>query len=208
VHALHPNSNVSFANQVLEILDEDQLTQYAIQVLSQKNVTTALTGRTNLHIGKLPTVGINYNSTTTYDSLNGLQGFNTTNLIIPPNVKAGQPNLVGNAYVPNPSVMTIEMGKVTLSLATWKGVVGNATIDNMTIRPGDNNFQMNAVVDQPLILLSSVDGKVNVTITGTSAVYNGQHLPYYEKALASNVLHLELNLAQILADSAAAAKTN
>lgn len=109
VHALHPNSNVSFADQVLQILDQDQLAQYATQVLSQKNVTTALTGRTKLHIGKLPVVSINYNSSTTYDSLNGLQGFNTTNLKVVAAKNAGDPNLVGTAFVPNPSVMTIEL---------------------------------------------------------------------------------------------------
>jgi hypothetical protein len=109
VHALHPNSNVSFADQVLQILDQDQLAQYAIQVLSQKNVTTALTGTTKLHIGKLPVVSINYNSSTTYASLNGLQGFNTTDLRLVAGAKAGEPNLVGNAFIPNPSIMTVEM---------------------------------------------------------------------------------------------------
>jgi hypothetical protein len=109
IHALHPNSNVSIVSQVLPILDESQLAQYATEVLSQQNVTTALTGSTKLHEGKLPVVTIQYNSSTTYAALNGLQGFNTTDLRINITAPAGQPNLVGNAYIPNPSVMTVEM---------------------------------------------------------------------------------------------------
>jgi hypothetical protein len=64
---------------------------------------------------------------------------------------------------------------------------------------------MTAIVDQPKII-SSLDsaGLVTMTITGTSAVYNGQHLTYYEAALASNVLSLQMNVVQILADSATA----
>lgn len=109
IHALHPDSNITFANQVLPILDSDLLAEYATQVLSQQNVTTALTGTTKLHEGKLPTVNIKYNSSTTYTALNGLQGFNTTNLKINLTAPAGQPNLLGTAFIPNPSVMTIEM---------------------------------------------------------------------------------------------------
>lgn len=109
IHALHPDSNVSFAGQVLPILDVDQLSEYATQVLSQEYVTTALTGSTKLHVGKLPVVTINYNSSTKYKALNGLKGFNTTNLKIDFSAKTGEPNLIGNAFIPNPSVMTVEM---------------------------------------------------------------------------------------------------
>jgi hypothetical protein len=100
--------------------------------------------------------------------------------------------------------------------------VGISTIENFTLKPGNNSLPLTAVMNQTAII-SSLDasGKVNVSITGTSAVYNGEHLSYYvsldmmdrrfkliivqEKALASNVLALTLNVEQILADSAAAA---
>lgn len=97
-----------------------------------------------------------------------------------------------------------------------------STIENFTLKPGNNSLPLTAVVNQTAII-SSLDtsGKVQVSITGQSAVYNGEHLTYYvstvimcgeckliglkERALASNVLSLELNVQQILADSAAAA---
>lgn len=120
-------------------------------------------------------------------------------------------------------------GNVTLSLATAsQGIVGNATIENFTIVPGNNTLPMYAIVDQVKMLssLNFTTGMVNLTITGTSAVYNGQHLTYYvslalshtmirkpygtntmqETALASNVLQLQMNVTQVLIDSAAAAK--
>jgi UDP-glucose 4-epimerase len=92
---------------------------------------------------------------------------------------------------------------VTLSLATASaGIVGNSTILDMTIVPGNNSFPMTAIIDQTKVI-SSMDsqGFVNMIITGTSAVYNGQHITYYEEALASNVLTLKMNVEQILADS-------
>lgn len=66
IHALHPTSNASVIGQTVAIENLDQITEYAIQVLTQKNVSTALTGKTNLHEGHLPVISINYNTTTTY----------------------------------------------------------------------------------------------------------------------------------------------
>jgi hypothetical protein len=41
--------------------------------------------------------------------LNGLKGFNTTNLKLNLTAAAGTPNLKGIAYIPNPSVITVAM---------------------------------------------------------------------------------------------------
>jgi hypothetical protein len=75
---------------------------------------------------------------------------------------------------------------VTLSLETLKsGLVGNATILNLTIAPGNNSLPMTAVVDQTKVLSSmDSDGFVEMVITGTSSVYNGQHIPYYVRVLS------------------------
>jgi hypothetical protein len=66
IHALHPKSNASVIGQTVNILSLDQITEYATQVLTEKNISTALTGKTILHEGKLPTVNINYNTTAHY----------------------------------------------------------------------------------------------------------------------------------------------
>ena len=66
IHALHPQSNASVVGQKVPILNLDQLTDYATQVLVQENVTTALVGKTKLHEGHLPVITVNYNSSSTY----------------------------------------------------------------------------------------------------------------------------------------------
>jgi hypothetical protein len=109
IHIMHPISNVSSAHQVIPVLAIDELTDYAIALLTQEVVVTAMTGTTKLHEGKLPTVSINYNSSTKYKALNGLEGFNATDLRFNFSAPAGTPNLVGNAYIPNPSMITVEM---------------------------------------------------------------------------------------------------
>jgi len=206
IHALHPKSNASIVGKHVRINDLDAVTAYATAVLQQEEVTSALVGKTDLHEGKLPVTKINYNTTITYKGLNGLKGFNVTNVTLDLQAKAGQPNLRGSAYVPNPSLLTIAMGNVTLILATAKhGVVGNSTINDMTLRPGNNTFPMTSIIDQPLVLdsMDQTTGIVELLISGNSSVYNGQHLTYYEKALASNKLTLEMNVKQLVAQTLA-----
>jgi len=206
IHATHPTSISKIDSQSVQIANQDQLAAFAIAVLTSENVTTGLAGKTKLHEGKLPVLTINYNTTVTYAGLNGLKGFNTTNVKINLTAPAGTVNLKGIAFIPNPSLMTIAMGNVTLTLSTASaGVVGNATIENMTLVPGDNNLPLYAITDQ-IKIASSMDlktGIVELSIEGKDAIYNGQHLTYYEKALASNKLTLNMNVQQVIADSLA-----
>ncbi|KAH8774996.1 hypothetical protein F5882DRAFT_299593 [Hyaloscypha sp. PMI_1271] len=204
IHALHPVSNAGVQNVNLSIASLEQVTEYSTAIISQESVTTALTGKTKLHEGKLPVVNIDYNSSSTYKGLNGLKGFNVTDVRLNSSAKAGEPNLKGFAYIPNPSVITVALGNVTLTLSTAKaGVVGNTTINDMTLVPGNNILPMTGIVDQVLIASSlNATGWVTLSIQGESAIYNGQHLTYYEAPLKSNVLSLDMNIVQVLADSA------
>jgi len=202
-HTLHPLSNAAIVNATVPIFDQDQIALYATQLLSLSQVTTALVGKPVLHIGKLPAIHVKYNSSTTYNGLGGLQGFNVTNIKIDPgNTLLILPNMNGTAFIPNPSNITVDMGNVTLSLKDTNGTeVGQTLITNMLIKPGDNNIPLTGVLNQTLILPALENGFINLTITGTDVIYNGKHITYYEKALAANVLHLRLNVFQILKDS-------
>jgi len=208
IHALHPQSNASVEGARVHIESLDQVTAYATACLTNEEVEVALVGKTTLHLGALPSVGVNYNTTTTHKGLNGLKGFNVTDAKI--NITETRktfPNLKGNAYVPNPSVLTIAMGNVTLQLSVKGKVVGTSTIENMTLRPGDNSLPMTAIIDQASVLLAKdpKTGTVEFEIIGNSSVYNGQHLTYYEGALSSNKLLLTMNVTQLINEALACA---
>lgn len=203
IHSLHPKSDAELVARRYTILSHDEVNAYVSATLKQEYVTSALVGKTKLHLGALPVTKINYNTTTTYKGLNGLAGFNVTDSRLNVTAAAGTPNLKGIAFIPNPSVITVAMGNVTLILSIeGVGVVGNSTINDLTLKPGDNHFPINSMVEIPKIAGALKEGFVTLEITGNSSIYNGQHLVYYEKALSANVLHLNLNVGQILRDSA------
>lgn len=84
-------------------------------------------------------------------------------------------------------VFILLQGNITLSLSTAQsGVVGNATLKDFTLRPGDNNLPMTAVVDEAAILKSqNASGFVTMHITGVAAVFNSQHIPYYVGSISA-----------------------
>ncbi|KAG9233505.1 hypothetical protein BJ875DRAFT_43475 [Amylocarpus encephaloides] len=203
-HATKPYSKQEVVNQEVKIDDLDQLAAFATAVVSDEYVHTALVGKTKLHLGALPVVEVTFNDTSTYKGLNGLKGLNVTEVRINITAPAGIPNMVGNAFIPNPSVMTIEMGNVTLSLSTAeKGLVGTASISDFVIVPGDNVLPMTGTLNQSLILASMdpTTGIANLQIKGTSVINNGVHLTYYEAALGANSLPLAMNVTQVVRDS-------
>ncbi|OBT70350.1 hypothetical protein VE03_00108 [Pseudogymnoascus sp. 23342-1-I1] len=133
-------------------------------------------------------------------ALNGLKGFNITEPKVNLMAEPREPNLTGLALIPNPSVLTVKLGTVTMNISTnEKGLIGNRTIGNFVLKPGKNLLPMTSIVDTGLAL-GSVDDKgiVNMIIVEQTAVYNGVHLPYYEAALKSHTLTLAVNLQSLL----------
>lgn len=76
-----------------------------------------------------------------------------------------------------------------MSLSTEKaGQVGTTTINNMTLKPGNNTLPLAGTMDQKKVL-SSLDSEnmVELLIRGTDAIFNGEHLTYY----VSSIPHLK-----------------
>lgn len=71
IHATH-TANISVANEVVSIPNYDQLTDYAIQVLTSETLTTGMTGRPQLSLGALPVVTVQINKTASYKGMSTL----------------------------------------------------------------------------------------------------------------------------------------
>ncbi|EEP81897.1 predicted protein [Uncinocarpus reesii 1704] len=195
---------VAKIDQDVDLPNGDAFAAYSLAVMKQEEVSMIVFGETGLKEGSLPKTTVTYNKTVTMKGLNGLKGFNVTEFEITPRDDDGN-NMRGNVFIPNPSVMTLTMGNLTLSLSVDGKDIGKSFMNNVVIRPGDNNIEMKSKVDQAQVLgliagrnARYRNGIVPIDIVGDSAVYNGEDLPYYSKALASNKLHVELNVGAAL----------
>jgi len=66
MHATRPSALAVVSPQKADIANMDQAKAYTTAVLQEEYVTTALVGRTALHLGKLPSTVVNYNTSVTY----------------------------------------------------------------------------------------------------------------------------------------------
>lgn len=105
--------------------------------------------------------------------------------------------MLGTVHIPNPSVLTLDLGNVTLNLGVAGTPIGYGLLPNLVLKPGENKVPMQARIDQGTILgmvLSTYKNAVlPLEVVGNSSVKNGQHLVYYEEAVKANTIKLDLN---------------
>jgi len=189
-------------DQQMEIVDQDQFAAYNLLVLKSDTYRVAVRGRTGLKEGGFPKTQVNFNKVITSKGLNSLNGFRVQNINITLVPEADGTNMRGEVYIPNPSPMTISMGLVTQNIFVAGKQIGVTTIPDLTLRPGDNIVPMKTASDQAtvigLISTKYKDGMLPIDIVGNSSIFNGQHLPYFEKALQANKMSTTLNLGPAL----------
>ncbi|KAJ5519963.1 hypothetical protein N7463_000416 [Penicillium fimorum] len=188
--------------QKVDLSDASAFKDYNTAVMLNEEVLLNVYGRPGLKQGGLPKTTVTYNKTVVMKGLNGLKGFDVPkfNIIYPPDKKTNI-GMNGTAIIPNPSVMTITMGNVTMNLKLDGRPVGTTYLNDLVLKPGNNSVPLIGEVDQAYIislLLSKKnpykDGVLPFDITGNSSVYNGKEIPYFTKALAANKLQIKLDV--------------
>jgi hypothetical protein len=123
--------------------------------------------------------------------------------------KSDGTNLIGNATLPNPSVLTIEIGTIILDIYSGSLLIGNATLENLTLKPGNNTNPINGVLDLKKILgnLGEVlksqasalkTGNLALDTITRSVVWNGTEVPYYTKVMHELTLKANVGLVSTL----------
>jgi len=208
---LKGNTTVTIQNQTAQILDAGQLEAFLSSAVDAKSFFISAYGAATAYLGilKFP---LKLNKEVPLTGLNNLTGFDITNaaVVLPP--LADGTNLKGSVVLPNPSIVTFELGNVTLNMIIGGITVGQGRINNILLHPGNNTIPIAATVNiktvlqnLPLILSSQVSalksGNLEVTASGNSTIYNGLHIPYYEQVLNKLMVSAQVPIVQILIDS-------
>lgn len=191
--------------QNVDLADASAFGDFTTAVVLNEEVSLNIYGRPELKQGGLPKTTVTYNKTVVMKGLNQLKGFTVDKFFImyPPVNGYG---MNGTVTIPNPSVITIPLGNVTLNLELAGKSVGTTYLTDLTLKPGNNTVPMIGKVDQAAIitLLASKsnpykDGIMPFDITGNAtSTYNGKDLPYFTKALTANKLSIKLDVGSAL----------
>jgi hypothetical protein len=140
--------------------------------------------------------------------LNQFKGFSISNSGLTPKLDDGS-NLIGNATLPNPSVLTLDLGTIILDVKSGDLVIGNATLKDVTLYPGSNTFPLTGVLDLNTILhnLGKVlasqasalkNGTLALDTVTRSITWNGTLVPYYTEIMSGLTLTANVAIADLL----------
>jgi hypothetical protein len=108
-------------------------------------------------------------------------------------------NMEGTIMIPNPSVMTLTIGTMVQDIYLNGTMIGNATIPDVVLKPGQNTFQMKSAADQISVITylqadKSKSGILPVEARARTVTYKGKRLEYFEYAMMETPVKLNLNL--------------
>ncbi|CAG7953402.1 unnamed protein product [Penicillium nalgiovense] len=207
-YSLKGKTNLDITKNGTKILDQEEFMHTLEKAVYNERFTMSAKGSTNGHLGALK-VPLTFDKDIELDGLDKLRGFaiDSARLVVPK--EEDGTNLRGTAILPNHSVFTFALGNVTLDLRSTNILIGQATIENVLLKPGNNSvalrghLDVNIVLDHlPAILAAQsaaiMEGQLELSASGNSTVYNGDHIMYYEKVLQGLTLTARAPIAMVL----------
>ncbi|KAL1643341.1 hypothetical protein SLS58_005012 [Diplodia intermedia] len=209
--------------QDVEVADMDQFIAYNKLVISSEEFRLGLRGRPSVKLDGLPSFDADYNKVVTMkgeacnpfhsqskraeadilQGLNKLAGLAITSADIRTVPEPDGATLLGTLFIPNPSVLGVSMGNVTMDLSVNGTYIGYTLIPDLNLMPGNNTFNMRSYVDTKLVLglvtKQYTDFVLPLDIIGNSSINSaGDRIPWLEAAIKQNTIRYDLDLSAAL----------
>lgn len=118
-------------------------------------------------------------------------------------------NLLGNITLPNPTVLSFEVGTLNLDVMSGDLVIGNATLKGVGLEPGNNTYALTGTLDLTKVLTnlgqvistqlpSLLNGDLSLNARTTTVVWNGTLVPYYTDVLRTLTLNTKVPIGPVL----------
>ncbi|KAJ5557969.1 hypothetical protein N7535_009462 [Penicillium sp. DV-2018c] len=207
---LKGNYTLGVQDQFTPLLNLTTWEEFVHQAVYQKKTSLSMYGKTTGYLGVLKN-HITLDRDVVISSLNKFEGFSIADATIVLPAEDDGSNLIGNITLPNPTVLTFEVGTIVLDLKSGDTdlVIGNATVKDVTLRPGNNVFPLRGVLDLKTVIgnLSKVlasqapslrNGSLGITAVTRTIVSNGTLIPYYTNVLGSLPLLANVGIGEVV----------
>ncbi|KAJ6032827.1 uncharacterized protein N7446_008879 [Penicillium canescens] len=209
------NYTLGVNKQHTPILNSTTWQAFVHDTVFKKETTLSLYGVTYGYLGVLKN-HITMDKEVVIPSLNKFDGLSIADstLILP--AQDDGTNLIANLTLPNPTALSFEVGTITLDLKSGDTdlIIGNATVDNVTLRPGNNTFPLKGVLDLKTVISNLTEvissqssslknGNLALTAMTRTIVSNGTLIPYYTNVLSQLPLVANVGIADVLRNTLA-----
>ncbi|KAL1840800.1 hypothetical protein VTJ49DRAFT_7699 [Mycothermus thermophilus] len=179
--------------QTLDIEDLAALTTFNTWLANNESVRVTVQGDTTVRVKGIPRdYGVTFKKTLTMTGLNKLAGTRVEPTWISLTPDENGNNFRANVFIPNPSVVSFELGNITFTNYLLGKEVGTIFLDNITLRPGINEHPMRATIENGPVIAAlgakpycEQEGVLPFVFSGKSVVNHGEPLPYFADALAT-----------------------
>ncbi|KAK8082341.1 hypothetical protein PG996_001122 [Apiospora saccharicola] len=180
-------------SQKVAVGDTNSLVAFNEALLSQESVHVRVEGDTHIRVsGIARDYPVTFRKDVELKAFNGFAGLSVSNISV---TLASFNNFNGTTRIPNPTVFTFELGNTTWNNYLDGGAnVGTAYIDNLAMRPGNNDFFIWADIAQMPVLAAlgkkpvceSPQGDLTFELSGKTVENNGQSIPWLATALSAH----------------------
>ncbi|KAJ5161314.1 hypothetical protein N7492_006706 [Penicillium capsulatum] len=189
--------------------------RYVHNTIFQKETALSVRGTTNSYLGVLKSQ-VTMDKDIISPTLNQFKGFSVEDSTLLLKPYDNGTNLLGTAVLPNPSVLTLDIGTLFLDVKSGDLVIGNATVENLLLKPGENKHPLTGILDLHIIFQNLKEvlatqaksirkGVLSLDTVTRSVVWNGTLVPYYTKAMSELTLTADVALGDILKNTIHAA---
>ncbi|KAK4170496.1 hypothetical protein QBC43DRAFT_6787 [Cladorrhinum sp. PSN259] len=190
--------------QELQIHDPEALTIFNQWLLANETLRVTVEGKTKVKVnGIARKYGVTFKKTIEMPGLSHLDGTIVNETHISLQADALGNNFNGQAYIPNRSLVSFELGNVTFYNYLLGAEVGTVYIDNLVVRAGEPNKNlMRATIENGPVLnalgekpyCDETKGVLPFQIRGKSVENNGQALNYFRDSLSvyNQTVHIDI----------------
>ncbi|RMZ82803.1 hypothetical protein DV738_g1600, partial [Chaetothyriales sp. CBS 135597] len=201
------NGSWAVVQETVPIYNLDGFTAFVKKALVSDSFNVTLRGKGKLKEGGLTKTGVTWHQNASITGLGGLSQINVASVTLLSSPLSDGSNAQGVIELYNPSVFTMDLGNVTLSLtgpSPNNTALGTSTLINAVLKPGSNTLTSNIVADVLAIAsLITTDSRYGcavfpISLQGINSTVNGELIPYYTAALQDLQQTTTLNLTTTL----------
>ncbi|KAL4765037.1 uncharacterized protein BDW70DRAFT_169459 [Aspergillus foveolatus] len=186
------NQKVTMKNQTLKLGDVGQFAKLVEDATYHSSFRAAMHAKAKVGLAGLKT-SIDITKEVEMPGFSNFTELAISNLTIRERDDQGN-NIFAETVLFNPTLASVTLGDVTLSILAANHSIGTATSSINNVKPGNNTLSIRAFLDGEVLEenISGIireqipylrKGDIRITAAGKSVVYDGQHLEYWETAL-------------------------
>ncbi|KUI56279.1 hypothetical protein VP1G_03622 [Cytospora mali] len=207
-HTLKGRTQITIPKETVPIKNHTEFNKWLGKAIYHKKTNVSVKAETMIHLGAIKS-HINIDKTASLAGLDQLSGMRIDSINL---VKAEENN--GNSFqgtfiLPNYSPLSIGLGNLTLNIWTGEVLIGNASVTDVYLKPGNNTIPFTGQIFLEEVMMNSVDiipsqkpslakGYLELGISGNSTTVNGEHITYIEDVLNGIRIKAQLNEHEIL----------